>query len=294
MQVARWLKEKLDTLSGCEPSNGTVIKEIDSEYFVKWRLEKGIEGDVIWVTPVHCWGIPPYVLEAIDKTSFSQAQTHAPCNSATGQTRQPVHHLVLTCGDDAGYADRMWLKAIEKKGISAGITATVIMPNNYVCMKGFDVDPEQVADQKIETATGTIPTIAQAILQYCNGMLPTTPLPFKHGSYPWIKTYIIRPWFLRHKMSPAPFRYTDACVECGKCQRVCPTHNITGINGGVRYSHPDLPSAYLSPGNPQWGKNCTMCLACYHHCPVHAIEYGNKTCGKGQYYYGRQQQATQE
>lgn len=34
---------------------------------------------------------------------------------------------------------------------------------------------------------------------------------------------------------------------------------------------------------PVWGDNCTQCLACYHICPVHAVEYGKVTAKKGQY-----------
>ena len=45
----------------------------------------------------------------------------------------------------------------------------------------------------------------------------------------------------------------------------CPVHNIK------------------VDGKPQWGTECTMCLACYHVCPHHAIEYGKRTKGKGQY-----------
>ena len=30
-------------------------------------------------------------------------------------------------------------------------------------------------------------------------------------------------------------------------------------------------------------RRLTMCLACYHACPQHAIQYGNRTKNKGQY-----------
>ncbi|MCI7256823.1 MAG: ferredoxin, partial [Prevotella sp.] len=28
------------------------------------------------------------------------------------------------------------------------------------------------------------------------------------------------------------------------------------------------------------------CLSCYHHCPHHAINYGNITKKRGQYFFG--------
>ena len=33
-----------------------------------------------------------------------------------------------------------------------------------------------------------------------------------------------------------------------------------------------------------WGMDCTSCLACYHVCPQHAVQYGKRTKDKGQYF----------
>ena len=57
-------------------------------------------------------------------------------------------------------------------------------------------------------------------------------------------------------MPPKPFHATEACIGCKKCEKVCPVGNITVTD------------------RPVWGGNCTQCLACYHVCPVHAVEYG--------------------
>ena len=59
----------------------------------------------------------------------------------------------------------------------------------------------------------------------------------------------------------------DLCTRCGRCAKVCPVDNIEGT-----------PPAWLHNGR------CTCCLACYHHCPVHAINYGDITRKRGQYY----------
>ena len=34
---------------------------------------------------------------------------------------------------------------------------------------------------------------------------------------------------------------------------------------------------------PQWQSHCAGCLACYHACPHHAINFGKMTQKKGQY-----------
>ena len=63
----------------------------------------------------------------------------------------------------------------------------------------------------------------------------------------------------------------DKCVHCTTCAKVCPTNNIALNNHQL----------------PEWKHNgsCTCCLACYHHCPVHAINYGKITRQRGQYFF---------
>ncbi len=71
---------------------------------------------------------------------------------------------------------------------------------------------------------------------------------------------------MRFLTSPKPFHVADSCTGCGKCSKVCPMGNIM-----------------LENLKPEWGNRCTMCLACYHHCPHKSVEYGKRTRGKGQY-----------
>lgn len=47
----------------------------------------------------------------------------------------------------------------------------------------------------------------------------------------------------------------DKCISCGTCEEICPVHNIVLENGG-----------------PVWQHRCEFCLACYHWCPVGAID----------------------
>ena len=87
------------------------------------------------------------------------------------------------------------------------------------------------------------------------------------GSWPWVKSYVIYPWFVRHAMLPRPFHHTGACTGCGGCARSCPLGNIAMQPGGT----------------PHWGNRCAMCLRCYHSCPRNAVAYGKATAGKGRY-----------
>ena len=63
------------------------------------------------------------------------------------------------------------------------------------------------------------------------------------------------------------FVSNDDCVGCGLCESICPTESVQVIDGYA-----------------QWTKeNCDLCFACLHRCPKEAIDYKNKTQGKGRY-----------
>ncbi|MCM1162739.1 MAG: EFR1 family ferrodoxin [Muribaculaceae bacterium] len=208
------------------------------------------EKRVVWVFPVHSWGVPPFVRQRIELIRF-----HGPV---------VTHHMVATCGDDAGMTDRMWRADMHRAGHQTGAAFTVIMPNTYVAMKGFDVDAPDLAARKlaeskeaVESIASQLPAIESRGEQYTQVI---------RGAFPRLKTSVIYPWFMRYAIRPSKFKVADVCVECGRCERICPTANIC---------RPD--------GRPAWGEACTGCLACYHICPANAISYGSATKGKGHY-----------
>ena len=202
---------------------------------------------VVWCFPTYSWGMPPVMANYIAKVQIGDRAANA------------VHYMLATCGDDTGYTDKQWRKAIADRGLVAAGAFEVIMPNTYVLMKGFDVDKPETAAGKIEKSESALDSIADAIEGGGSDIL-------HRGRFAWIKSNIIYPWFIRHAMSPKPFRATEGCVECGICARTCPMANIS-----------------MEKGMPQWGEDCAMCLRCYHSCPRHAVAYGRATGGKGQY-----------
>lgn len=202
---------------------------------------------IVWVFPVYSWGVPPAVVSVLRRIAIAGAEN-------------ATHHLVITCGDDAGMTASQWRRLIRERGWSAGSATSVIMPNTYVLMKGFDVDPKAVETAKLEKAPAMVDN---AIRRIASG---ATDDDIVRGRFPRFKSGVIYPWFRRYAMSPRPFHSTDACISCGKCAHSCPCLNIE-----------------MKDGRPTWGDTCALCLRCYHICPVHAVAYGNATRDKGQY-----------
>ncbi|MBQ8831293.1 MAG: EFR1 family ferrodoxin [Oscillospiraceae bacterium] len=63
------------------------------------------------------------------------------------------------------------------------------------------------------------------------------------------------------------FSSNDKCVGCGLCESICPTSSVKVIDGKAVWTE----------------QNCDLCFGCLHRCPNEAINYKNKTQGKGRY-----------
>lgn len=202
---------------------------------------------VVWCFPVYSWGVPPVICKFIKQITLN------------GESLP--HYMVATCGDDAGRTHIQWRHLISSRGWDAHSAFTVVMPNTYTLMKGFNVDPSDVEQSKLAKMPDAVEHIAQTIISGGNAD------EVLEGKWSRIKSGIIYPWFVRYAMSPKPFHFTDDCISCEICARSCPMDNISMVNG-----------------HPQWHDNCALCLRCYHLCPKHAVAYGKATINKGQYH----------
>jgi len=155
-------------------------------------------------------------------------------------------------------------KDLAQKGLRAETLYSVIMPESYVCQPFMYTDTEEKAARKIANARLQLSEIITTIKDRRKGIES-----LEKGVTPKLYSYVIGGYFNKRMITDKKFMVdADVCIKCGKCVKVCPVDNIEGT-----------PPKWLHNGQ------CTCCLACYHYCPVHAINYGPITRKRGQYHF---------
>ena len=201
-------------------------------------------GRLVFVTPTYAWRIPKLVEAWIEKTVFINA---------------PKAWFVMTCGSETGNAEKYNRALCGAKGLAYMGTLGVVMPENYLAM--FGVPGEDESRKIIAAAEPVIKNGAELIRAG-----KTFPKP-RCNAYDRIMSSLVNPAFYKFSVSADAFRAEETCIGCGLCEKLCPTNTVK-----------------LSGGRPVWGRGCTHCMACISHCPVEAIEYGNKSKGKRRYH----------
>lgn len=213
------------------------------------------DGEIVgFCFPVHGWRPPKIVRRFI-------AGLHI-------EGRGRYCFALATCGDSTGRCMDILQRDLGAIGLRADSLFSILMPESYVALPLFRTDPKPKEQAKIAAAEKALTTeIIPAIKARRPGIAS-----LERGYLPYTYTYVLGAWFNRYRIDDGPFRVdSDLCVGCSRCAKACPTDNIE----------------MSEDGRPVWKHDgsCTACLACYHHCPHHAIEYGRWTKGKGQYYF---------
>ena len=230
------------------------IPDLIRENRYKFTLQP--EETVGFCFPTHGWQPPRIVRDFIKQLSI---------------TRHPSPNnlycwALTTCGDNMGEAMTILNKDLKAIGLKASTMFSVIMPESYVCLPFMYTDTEDKEQQKIAAAKEQLPHIIACLRERKEGIEE-----LEKGGTPRLYSYVIGAYFNARMVNDKKFTVdTDACIKCGKCAKVCPVDNITGTP-------------------PVWNHNgrCTSCLACYHYCPTHAINFGKITRKRGQYYFNK-------
>lgn len=198
-----------------------------------------------FVYPIYAWAPPKQVLEFIEKLKFNNYNN-------------TYVFTVATCGENIGNTIKVLNKALSKKQLELSSGFSIKMPNNYIIMG--DVDNKEVEAEKLQEAENIIDNINKIVGNKTKGIFM-----INKGFMPSLLTGIVNPLFNKGAADPKKFCVSDNCNSCGVCEKVCNCNNIK------------------VQGKPQWGSNCTQCLACIHLCPTGAIQYGKGTEKKGRY-----------
>ena len=200
---------------------------------------------LVVVTPTYAWRIPRIVRDWLMKTELRGAERI---------------WFVMTCGSEIGDAGRYNRALCQAKGVGCMGTAQLVMPENYIAM--FNAPQADEARAIVAKAEPDIDRVIASIRAE-EAFTPT-----RRNLYDRFMSGPVNPIFYSFCVKADAFTASDACVGCGRCEKLCPTNTVT-----------------LHDGRPVWGKGCTHCMACICYCPAAAIEYGKKSLGKPRYHF---------
>ncbi len=197
--------------------------------------------------PVYFLDIPGIVREFVQKLRISRTQ---------------YVFCIATCGERPGGAIFNLKSILEEKGALLSAGFSFVMPENFIGPVDLMGDAPY-REGKYAAAQRQIPAVAAVVRER------RQTVPEGNGSAILrIGGSIARTFAQTLYNIPGRLHATEKCTRCGTCERICPTHNITVGNDGIR-----------------WGSSCTRCYACIHWCPQGAVEIGGRTTGKPRYHH---------
>jgi ferredoxin len=244
----RWVAEQI-----AEALNEELLYIPDLIRMERFEFQLKENENIGFCFPTHGWQ-PPRIMRSFIQHLSLKNRTSNYCWALT------------TCGDNMGEAMTILNKELRSKGLEAETQFSVIMPESFVCLPFMKTDPEDKEHWKIENARHQLHHIISIVKDCKRGIEE-----LEKGATPRLYSYVIGAYFNKKMVTDRKFTVDrDVCIQCGKCTKVCPVDNIKGT-----------PPRWLHSGK------CTSCLACYHYCPVHAINNGGITRKRDQYYFNR-------
>lgn len=203
----------------------------------EYSFEKDPSESVGFVLPVYYGGIPLPVSEFLSKFS---------CGADV-----PYVYAVFTYGGSIGGADYRLKKLLREINVPLHAVFGVKYPDNFLPI--FNPPKESFCQKIVSSAHSEVEKIAAKIKSRQNTSLFSSVSGRIYSCFSY-------PFYLKGRKT-APFYATDACINCGLCEKICPENAIS-----------------LASGKPQWTKEqCALCLGCINRCPVKAIQYGKVT-----------------
>lgn len=207
------------------------------------------EKPFIICAPVYVCEMPRFLARYLKKQTF------------TGSREV---YFIFTSGGYAGISGQLAKAMVRKKKMKYLGHAEFKMPRNYVANDHYSMLPAEQVQERILNSCRHLEEVVADIQA-------GRKLKARHiWLFETIITLPFNPVWSRLKYKTDDFYTTDACVGCGKCERLCPLNNIS-----------------LKERKPVWGQECTHCMACIANCPTEAIEYGTISQTKEKYRFSK-------
>ena len=197
------------------------------------------------VFPVYAWGPPRIVAEFVkginlkDKYIFSIA-TYGGFIGGT----------LVTLND-----------ILKKNGAKISAGFGLKQPSNYVVGYGNRKSSEEEFKKFAEKSEKRINKIADIVKNGIESGIKKSIAPIN------ALTNLVYLGFISHlKDQEKGFWINDKCIDCKRCERMCPVENIKVIDG-----------------KRIWQGKCEMCMACIQWCPTEAIQHGKYTAKRLRY-----------
>ena len=153
-------------------------------------------------------------------------------------------YLILTYGNRHANAVELAQKVFREAGKKADYVRTVLMVDNF--LPAFDMKEQMAMNKHVDAQ---LSAIRSDILAKKRAIEEVTESDREaHANYQKMVGYLPETIW-------ADFEFTDKCIGCGICTKVCPAGCI----------HLENHQAVRS------GENCQACMACVHACPEMAI-----------------------
>ena len=222
-----------------------LLKRIKEQDYTPIHSEKPF----VICAPVYVCEIPRFMMKYLKKLSFTGSKDV---------------YFILTSGGYCGPSGLLLKNIFKAKKMRPHGHAEFKMPRNYVASDSYPMLAKEQVEERILDSCKQLDQVASDILA-------GNKLTARHVFlFETIITVPFNPIWCKYKLTAKDFRVEDACIGCGKCERLCPLNNIKIVDK-----------------KPVWGNQCTHCMACIANCPVDAIEYGEITKDKERYNFGK-------